>query len=193
MDDADGTTSDAFVQERVPDVIAGTIRRTRTAGADDAPLVHALYLATPQYFDVISIPVPTLAEVRTDLATAARDERRHMELVLSSERHDLPDDAAIRDPATGGWVVGYLDYKTDYPERGDATVNLLLVHGSLQDRGIGRSVVRDLEGRLRPSARRVLASIYGRNPAARRFWEGLGYTFAIDARPILDWYAKTLA
>jgi len=41
--------------------------------------------------------------------------------------------------------------------------------------------------------RRVLASIYGQNPGARRFWEALGYAFAIDAKPVLDWYAKQLA
>jgi GNAT superfamily N-acetyltransferase len=165
---------------------------TRSARPEDAPLVHALYRATPGYFDVISIPVPTLEEVRTEIEAAERDDRRRIELVLESERPPLEDADACYDPASGCWMVAYLDYKVDYPEAGDATVNLLLVHGALQDRGIGRLAVRDLERRLTGSVRRVLASIYGRNPAARRFWEGLGYVFAIDARPILDWYSKTL-
>lgn len=165
---------------------------TRIAQADDAYLVHALYAATPGYFDIISIPIPTLEEVRTEIAAAERDERRKIELVIERERPPFAQADACFDAASGGWAVAYLDYKIDYPEPGDATVNLLLVHGALQDRGIGRLAVRDLERRLRGSVQRVLASIYGRNPGARRFWEGLGYTFAIDARPILDWYAKAL-
>lgn len=100
----------------------------------------------------------------------------------------------VRDEQTGRPVVGYLDYKVDYPEPGDATVNLLLVHGGLQSKGIGKSCAADLEARLRQrgTVRRVLASIYGQNPRAERFWRSLGFTFAIDAKPILDWYAKEL-
>lgn len=165
---------------------------TRPADASDAGLVHRLYERTPGYFDVISIPVPTLAEVRTDLETAARDPRRFTELVLLPPHLQVPPDPDLIDGPSGRPVVGYLDYKIDYPEEGDATVNLLLIHGSLQSRGLGRACVRDFERRLRGRVHRVLASIYGQNPRARRFWEGLGYVFAIDAKPILDWYAKRL-
>ena len=159
----------------------------------DARLVHALYLGTPAYFDIISIPVPTLAEVETDLQTATRDPRRYVELVFAPPDMQLGDWPVV-DPLSGSKVVGYLDYKLDYPESGDATVNLLLVHGDLQSRGVGRECVTDLESRLRATGdvRRVLASIYGRNPRAQKFWQSLGYRFAIDARPILDWYAKEL-
>lgn len=166
---------------------------TRPADASDAAIVHRLYAKTPGYFDVISIPVPTLAEVRTDLETAARDARRHIELVLLPPRQQAPRDEALTDPVSGRQVVGYLDYKLDYPEAGDATVNLLLVGGDVQGRGIGGRCVRDLEERLRGRSQRILASIYGRNPRARRFWERLGYAFAIDAKPVLDWYAKKLS
>ena len=167
---------------------------TRPATVEDAALVHALYLATPAYFDIISIPIPTLDEVRTDLDTAARDPRRHTELILlpsDAPASDLATDEPI-DPVTGRRIAGYLDYKLRYPERDDATVNLLLVHGGLQSRGVGRRCVTDLEQRLRGRAGRVLASIYGQNPRAKRFWQSLGYHFAIDAKPILDWYAKEL-
>jgi ribosomal protein S18 acetylase RimI-like enzyme len=85
-----------------------------------------------------------------------------------------------------------LDYKLDYPEPGDATVNLLLIHSGCQRLGWGTWVVRHLEERLRGRCRRVLAAVYGRNPAACGFWERQGYRFAIDAKPVLDWYAKEL-
>lgn len=162
---------------------------TRPASVDDAALVYTLYIETPAYFDIISIPIPTAAEVRTDLETAARDSRRHTELVLlpAGEEADCP-----ADPMTGRAVAGYLDYKVQYPEQDDATVNLLLIHSRMQNSGIGRRTVVDLERRLRGRTGRLLASIYGQNPRATRFWQSLGYHFAIDAKPILDWYAKEI-
>jgi GNAT superfamily N-acetyltransferase len=163
---------------------------TRPVDVDDAGLVHALYLATPSYFDMISIPVPTSAEVRTEIAAAQGDDRRHVELLLGDPEQWAP--GIGRDPRSGRPIVGYLDYKLDYPEPGDATVNLLLIHAAMQSRGFGGWAVGDLERRLAGASRRVLASIYGRNPAARRFWENLGYRFAIDAGPVLEWYAKEL-
>ena len=172
--------------------------RTRAVEPSDAAIVHQLYRATPGYFEIISIPVPSLEEVRTDLATTVDDPRRHVELVLigpgsyAAERVAAGVPEALIDPGSGLEVAGYLDYKLDYPESGDATVNLLLVVPWLQSRGIGAACERDLEQRLQGRAGRLLASIYGNNPRARSFWERLGYSFAIDAKPILDWYAKKL-
>ena len=163
----------------------------RPAAPADAPLVHALYLSNPQYFDIISIPLPSLEEVATELAAAERDERRVIELVTVPALPGAELEGALRDRG-GGWVLGYLDYKLDYPEAGDATVNLLLVHEVARERGIGRAVVQRLEARLAGRVGRLLASIYGRNVGARRFWEGLGYRYAIDARPVVEWYGKAL-
>jgi len=169
----------------------------RAATPADAPAVHALYEHNPQYFEIISIPVPSPDEVGIELATAQRDERRVIELVIVSSLgeaavQEAALDQRLRDRASAGWVVGYLDYKLDYPEEGDATVNLLLVHRAARERGLGRAVVHELEARLSGRVRRLLASIYGRNLAARRFWEGLGYRYAIDARPVVEWYGKAL-
>ena len=180
--------------ERSPLGPDATVLHLRRAGADDAGLVHALYLATPTYFEAIGKLVPTASEVRTDLLLAERDERRYVVLAVLDDRAQaaaLPA-GVPHDPGSDGPVVAYVDYKIDYPEVGDATVNLLLVHGALQSRGYGAAVVAALEARLRGHAQRVLASIYGSNPRAKRFWERLGYRFAIDARPVLEWYGKRL-
>ncbi|MGL4611296.1 MAG: GNAT family N-acetyltransferase [Trueperaceae bacterium] len=158
---------------------------TRFARSEDAALVHQLYSETPHYFEIISIPMPTLGEVRQELALAGHDGRRHIELLLS---HDL----GLPDSQSGQNVVGYLDYKLEYPGAGDAIVNLLLISGKWQSQGLGRSAATELESRLKGKAKRVLVSIYGQNPRAERFWKSLGYTFAIDAKPVLDWYAKAL-
>ena len=152
----------------------------RPVGPDDAAAVHEIYCAAPTYFDVLSIPLPTVLEVRTELETAAADPRRRTELVL------------LRDGPTEPRVAGYLDVTLGYLEPEDATVNLLLVREDLQGRGIGSEAIRRLEERLVGRVGRVLASVYGRNPRAQRFWRSLGYAFAIDAAPVLEWYAKRL-
>ncbi len=163
----------------------------RPAGEADAPRVRALYLATPGYFEVLSIPVPSETEVRTELRTAAADDRRRTELIVANDDPGLPEEPY--DAELDGWPIGYLDVTLDYLEPGDATVNLVLIRGDLQGRGYGGAVMRAFEARMRGRVRRILASIYGRNPHARRFWRSLGYAFAIDAAPVLEWYAKELA
>lgn len=163
----------------------------RPTGPDDAERVHALYHAVPAYFEVLNAPIPTLREVQVELEAAAGDPRRRTELILL---HDDPSPGTPdRDPQTGAWVAGYLDVTHEYLEPGDATVNLLLVRTDLQCRGIGSTCMRAFERRLEGRAKRVLASIYGQNPRARRFWRQLGYRFAIDAAPVLEWYAKDLS
>lgn len=160
--------------------------RFRAAGPDDAATVHELYVATPGYFEMLSIPLPTATEARTELEAAAADRRRRTELIL-------PAPVAARTLGVEAAApLGYLDVTLDYLEPGDATVNLLLVREALQGRGIGSACVRALEARLAGRVERVLASVYGKNPRAERFWRSLGYAFAIDAAPVLEWYAKEL-
>ena len=150
---------------------------TRTATVSDAEHVFNLYCGAPRYFELLSAPLPTLPEVERELEAAAQDPKRCVELLLDGD---------------GDRMVGYLDYKLDYPEPGDVTVNLLLIPEVLQSRGYGRRSIGLLEAGLQGRARRILASVYGSNLRAKRFWRSLGYRFAIDARPILEWYAKEL-
>lgn len=140
-----------------------------------APLLHQLYQEAPGYFGLLGARVPTLGEVQSDLMTAVADPHRHLEL--------LHDDS--------GELVGSVDYKTEYPEPGDLTINLLLIRESRQNEGLGQSVMQQLEQRSRHS-RRILASVLGENVRGARFWERLGYRFTLDARPVMVWYAKEL-
>jgi RimJ/RimL family protein N-acetyltransferase len=148
---------------------------TRPAAVQDAEIIYKLYCGAPSYFELISIPPPTPLEVERELEAATLDPKRCTELIVDEEE-----------------VIGYLDYKLDYPEAGDATVNLLLIPEHLQSLGYGRRTIALLEERLKGRAKRILASIYGQNSRAKRFWDSLGYRFAIDARPVLEWYAKEL-
>lgn len=141
-----------------------------------APLLHSLYQSTPDYFQLLGSRIPNLSEVQADVNTAFADPRRHMELL-----HD-----------EHGQLVGSLDYKMGYPQAGDVTINLLLIRQDRQNQHLGREAVQQLEARLPPGTRRVLASVLGDNPRGARFWERLGYTFELDARPSMVWYAKRL-
>lgn len=141
----------------------------------DAKVIHRLYAETPQYFASLGTPVPTLAEVSREVSLALLDPRRRLELL----RED-------------GDIVGCLDYKLHYPARGDVTINLLLVRENAQSRGIGSRAVADFEERLPGGTRRVLASVLGHNERAARFWQRHGYDFAIDALPVMEWYAKVV-
>ncbi len=138
-----------------------------------AHLLHRLYASTPQYFEMLGTPVPTLHEVEREVELALLDPRRRLELLFEGE--DL---------------VGYLDYKLHYPSRGDITINLLLVAGEHQGHGYGSRAVAHLEERLPAGTKRLLASVLGTNERAARFWQRHGYAFAIDARPVMVWYAK---
>lgn len=142
-----------------------------------APLLHNLYQATPGYFRLLGTRIPNLSEVQADVNTAFVDPRRHLEL-LHDERGEL---------------VGSLDYKTDYPQAGDVTINLLLIREDKQNHHLGEQAVRELEARLPTGTRRILASVLGNNPRGVRFWERQGYAFELDARPAMVWYAKRLA
>ncbi len=163
----------------------------RPASMKDAELIQELYTRTPGYFDIISIPLPAISETEVELSLALSDERRHVELLTASPA--LAPDWDLVDPESRQLLVGLLDYKLDYPGEGDGTVNLILIPALLQARGFGRRAVAMLEDRLRGRCHRLLAAIYGQNSRARKFWVSLGYHFAIDAKPNLDWYAKELA
>lgn len=141
-----------------------------------APILHQLYQDTPGYFALLGGEVPTLGEVQRDLLTVAEDPHRQLEL--------------IHEP--GGELVGSVDYKTEYPDPGDLTINLLLIREACQSQGWGAEAARQLEERHARRNRRILASVLGDNVRGARFWQGLGYRFALDARPAMTWYAKDL-
>ncbi|MDV6374301.1 GNAT family N-acetyltransferase [Deinococcus arenicola] len=141
-----------------------------------APLLHMLYNAAPGYFALLGSPVPSLSEVERDVEIALLDPRRRLELL-----HDAR-----------GELVGSLDYKLDYPQPHDLTVNLLLIREDRQSQRLGEAAMRDLEDRSPPHITRILASVLGDNPRGARFWERLGYAFTVDARPVMTWYAKSL-
>ena len=154
---------------------------TRPVKPDETLVLHRLYAHSQRYFEIIAAPMPLPVDVEHELETALGDPRRHLEFI---QMEGVPE------------PVGYVDLTFDYPQLGDVTINLLLIGEPWQSTGVGSWAARDLESRLQAATirpkhvKRMLAGIYGDNPGAVRFWERLGYAFAIDARPVLSWYAK---
>ncbi|UBV42961.1 GNAT family N-acetyltransferase [Deinococcus taeanensis] len=142
-----------------------------------APLLHRLYSAAPGYFALLGTRVPSEADVTRDVEMALLDRRRSLELLFDDQ----------------GELVGSLDCKHDFPERGDLTINLLLIREDRQSQGLGEQAVRHLEARVPTGTTRILASVLGDNPRGARFWERLGYSFTLDARPVMTWYARPIA
>jgi ribosomal protein S18 acetylase RimI-like enzyme len=164
-----------------------------------APLLHHLYLRTPDYFALLGTRPPSLGEVEHDVQTALFDPRRCLELIYDTSQEPAKGEAAA--------PIGSIDYKLNFPEAGDVTINLLLIRGDLQSSGLGQQAVRQLELRLLETppalstatpteasqlSPRLLASVLGENPRAVAFWQRLGFSFATDARPVMTWYAKPL-
>ncbi len=150
--------------------------KRRPARPEDAPRLHAVYLASPGYFRLLGSEPPALADVARELEAAARDPRRRLELLYLNRR-----------------AVGVLDYKLDHPGPGEAAISLVLVAEPYRGRGIGRRAVAALEAELKPRARRLYAVVYGQNPGAERFFQALGYRYWKNGGPALRWYAKALS
>lgn len=138
------------------------------------PLLHQIYAETPHYFKLLGTKLPNVNEVKRDVETALHDPRRKLALL-----YDEADE-----------LVGSIDYKINYPETGDLTINLLLIREDRQNQRLGQQAIQHLEEGLPVGTNRVLASVLGKNPRGARFWERLGYEFALDARPVMTWYAK---
>jgi len=148
----------------------------RPAGLADAAAVHRIYQATPEYFEVLSFPTPSLGECATEISLALTDPNREVTLIEAD-----------------GQPVGLLDVKLSFPGERDATVNLLLIAGPWQGLGLGTAAMRWLEKSLQGRSDRVLAGIYLQNTRAARFYENLGYRFSHAALPVMNWYAKSLS
>lgn len=143
--------------------------------SEAAAAVHELYLHCPTYIALIGGDTPTLNDIQRELETLRHDTRRQAHLLFQD-----------------GEVIGFLDYKVAYPDLHSATVSLLLIDERVQNQGLGKLVVEQLEGLLSGRMERLYAVVYGNNEKAKAFWLRRGYTHTRDGGPSLSWYVKNL-
>ena len=121
----------------------------RSLALQHAPLLHQLYLDTPDYFALLGTRPPSIGEVEHDVQTALFDPRRCLELIYLDRATPTTGTGSVgAEEGEAAAPIGSLDYKLDFPEPGDVTINLLLIRGDLQSSGLGHQVVRLLETRL---------------------------------------------
>lgn len=146
------------------------------ATVQTAPAVYELYLHCPTYIALIGGDTPTLNDIERELETLRHDTRRQALLLLQGQE-----------------IIGFLDYKVAYPDLHSATISLLLIDERLQNQGLGKLAVEELEDSLAGRIERLYAVVYGNNEKARAFWSRRGYSHTKDGGPSLSWYVKTLA
>lgn len=133
----------------------------RLAGPGDARALQACLDGAPDY------------HARTEGGPAAPDAARRL---LEDAEADDRRRVFCLVPRTGGPAVGLLDLHLEHPEPGTAHVGLLLFREAAQGLGYGTETVATLEHALaRAGFDTLRCSVGDENPAARAFWERLGF------------------
>lgn len=128
------------------------------------PALQACFAGAPDYF------------ARTEGGPAVGDAAER--LVDETEADDLRKVYALV-PLVGGPAVGVLDLHLGHPEPDAAHIGLLLFRESCQGLGYGRETVTALEQALAVAGYAALRlSVGDENPAARAFWDRLGFAEA---------------
>jgi ribosomal protein S18 acetylase RimI-like enzyme len=144
----------------LPEIATGRLRAL-PATVEQAPLLQACLAAAPDYF------------VRTEGVPADADAARRL---LQDAEADPERRVFLLRPTAGGPALGVLDLYLHQPEPGVAHVGLLLLREAVQGRGLGRELVEALEGALGEAGFSALRlSVGDESPAARAFWEALGF------------------
>ncbi len=89
-----------------------------------------------------------------------------------------------------GKLVGILDYIPNYNgDPGAAFIELLMIAGPYRGRGLGKAAVDWLLTQVlsgETAHQRLFAAVQTNNPAAIRFWRGLGFRITGPAAPQTD-------
>jgi ribosomal protein S18 acetylase RimI-like enzyme len=153
-----GADGDPTLDVAPPD---GARLRAVLAGPAHVPQIQACFEGAPDYF------------TRTEGGPPGSDAAAR--LVADAEADDLRRVYALV-PVAGGPAVGVLDLYLHHPEPAAAHVALLLFREACQGLGYGKETTAALEQVLEAAGYAVLRlSVGDENPAARAFWEHLGF------------------
>lgn len=131
--------------------------------------LHAVYAATPSYWQMYHLEGPPENHAARELAAAQQTEGRALlGIVRRIDRND---------PAQGAELIGVLDFRLHWPEETVAYVAMLMVAESVQRQGIGTQAWSLLKPWLANVAgiRTVRAGVEQFNIAALKFWEAQGF------------------
>jgi ribosomal protein S18 acetylase RimI-like enzyme len=135
--------------------------RAVPASSDHVAQIQACFEGAPDYF------------TRTEGSPAGPNAAER--LLSDAEGDDLRRVYALV-PAVGGPAVGVLDLYLHHPEPGVAHVALLLFREACQGLGYGKETTAALEQALaRAGFSTLRLSVGDENPAAKAFWERIGF------------------
>lgn len=140
------------------------------------PALQRVYEATPSYWAMYHLPGAPAGQAARDLAAMADEVGRSGMGILLPNRMGAP--------AEGAQLVGLLDFRLEWPEKGVVYIGMLMVADPFQRRGIGSSAWHLLEEWLvteTPTERARLA-VEQFNPGALSFFGSLGFELTGEAR-----------
>ena len=132
--------------------------------------LQGIYAATPSYWAMYDLDGPPPNQADKDLVAAAEVPGRFM---LGIVRRLDP-----ADPEAGGELIGFIDFRLDWPDAGVAYVGMIMVAEPLQRHGIGTQAWSLLKPWLASQAamHTARAGVEQFNLAALKFWEAQGFT-----------------
>lgn len=89
--------------------------------------------------------------------------------------------------AQGGEIIALVDLLEGFPEEAEWYVGLLLLAPLQRSRGLGTAVWNAMEGWIRDAGgRRIRLIVQKQNPAAARFWSGVGFAARGEVEQVLS-------
>lgn len=140
--------------------------------------LQAVYAAVPDYWAMYDLTEAPPNQADRDLLSAAETAGRFM---LGIVRRLDPEDVGA-----GGELIGFIDFRLDWPDVGVAYVGMLMVAEVLQRQGMGTQAWALLAPWLARSAgiRTVRAGVEQFNVTALKFWEAQGFALTGDSNRI---------
>lgn len=149
-----------------------------TLSCEDVSVVYQLFQEANDYllngsteYDLARIQV-----VNTEMSS-----RLQAEFIMPSEGSSLvkglgDDYRFYRRGQVSQPILGYLDYKSEYPSSEDVTINVFLIPRAIRALGIEQTLWTEIEKKFKNlGAKRILASVYWGHRETQLFWQGLGF------------------
>lgn len=140
--------------------------------------LQRVYALVPAYWEMYHLPQAPAGQAQRDLQAMADEAGRYGLGILWPNQ--------VGNPEAGALLVGLIDFRLHWPERGEAYLGMLMVAEPYQRQGVGREAWGLLEPWLSREAgvAKVRLGVEQFNPGALLFFQALGFVLTGEARRI---------
>jgi len=140
--------------------------------------LQAVYTATPSYWAMYDLTGPPPNQADKELTAVAAEPGRFLLGIV--RRLDPMDSSA------GGELIGFVDFRLNWPDPGVVYIGMILVAEALQRQGISTQAWSLLSSWLVSTAgmHTARAGIEQFNFAALKFWEAQGFSMMVESNRI---------